>query len=76
MRRSRPVLYAAYRGDEFVCVGTLDELTRTLGMPADRVLARAVPSIQRQTDGTDNLYVTQVVMSADERNAYVGQACA
>lgn len=52
MRRSRPVLYSAYRGDEFLCVGTAREVARATGLSEYSVRWRSTPSVRRRMSGS------------------------
>lgn len=54
------VLYAAYRGDEFIDVGTALELSKTLGISEYTVRLKASPSQKERSDACGGLLITRL----------------
>ena len=58
MRRST---FAVYRGDEFVDVGTAEEIAKRLGCKADTIRFYAAPSYQaRLKEGSKSLIAVRI----------------
>ena len=50
-------MFALYRGDEFVDVGTAEEIAKRLGCKPDTIRFYATPSYQKRLKDGDNLLI-------------------
>ena len=51
---SREAVFALYRGDEFVDVGTKEELARKMGVKPSSISFMATPAYRRRNEGNEN----------------------
>ena len=59
-------IYSAYRGDEFVDVGTAEELAERLGMSVETVKWLSYPSAHKRAEGAVRLLTYEVDMEDED----------
>ena len=60
MKKSKEKIYAIYRGDEFIDVGTIKELSKRLGKTQEAIYFMTTPVAKRRDINYNNLVAYQI----------------
>lgn len=58
--------YAAYKGDEFLCVGSLQEIAQYTNKTIDHIRWLKSPSAQKRNDKTNKILIIEIEEYEDE----------